>query len=234
MKKLFAIILVLMMLCIPGKIFSQGKLPVKLGLKIAPNIGWMSPRTKDYSSDGARFGGTIGFVSDIYFAENYALSTGLNFQFINGKLTYPDSLLIESTQKVVPGQVYSKYHFIYLEIPLMIKMKTKTFGKISYFGQVGFGTGFRLSATINEHFVPKLDPSNPIDQQFDSKKGTTLIRESILFGIGCEYHLDESSRILIGFTYSNSLNNVLNGNNYSNQIEKSLLNYAELNLGFLF
>ena len=79
-----------MLSCITGATFSQSKLPIKLGLQVAPNIGWMNPSTKGYSSDGARFGGTIGFVGDFYFAENYAVSTGMNFQFMNGKLTYAD------------------------------------------------------------------------------------------------------------------------------------------------
>ena len=131
------------------------------------------------------------------------------------------------------GEISRKYDFLYLEIPLMIKMKTKTFGKMAYFGQIGFGTGFCIKATVNEHFVPTT--GDPVDQQYDFDRGTTLIREAVLVGIGCEYHVDESSRILLGLSYSNSLNNVLNGVNYSsNQIEKSQLNFVELNLGFLF
>jgi hypothetical protein len=194
----------------------------------------MVPGTKGYSSDGARMGVTIGFVSDFYFAENYAFSTGFNFQFINGALNYTDSLLLEGNNKLVNGDVFRKYNLLYLEIPMMIKMKTKSFGKISFFGQIGVGTGFRIKATVKEHFEPT-SGGVPVDQQYDFNNGTTLIRESILVGIGCEYHIDESSRILLGISYSNSLNNVLTGVNYkSNLIEKSQLNFAELNIGFLF
>lgn len=208
---------------------------MKLGLKVAPNIGWMSPGTKGYSSDGARFGCTIGFMGDFYFTRNYAVSTGLNFQFINGKLNYYDSLqVVDGAQyKLVNGEAFRTYNFLYLEIPLLIKMKTKNFGKLSYFGQIGLGTGFRIKASAKEHFVP--DSGNPVDQKYDLTNGTTLIRESILVGIGCEYHLDESSGILLGLSYSNALNNILTGVNYkSNLIEKSLLNYVELNIGFIF
>ena len=115
----------------------------------------------------------------------------------------------------------------------MIKMKTKTFGKLSYFGEIGFGTGFRLKATVKEHFVPKTGEIQ--DQQYDFNYGTTLIRESIIIGIGCEIHVDESSRILLGLSYSNALNNVLTGTNkFSNFKVKSQLNFVELNVGFLF
>lgn len=233
MKKSYSFVFIFLLAFIPGTLFSQKQLPLKLGLKIAPNIGWMSPGTKGYSSDGARLGGTIGFISEFYFAENYALSTGFNFQFLNGALSYSDSLLVESVNAVQDGKVSRKYNFLYLEIPLMIKMKTKSFGKISYFGQIGLGTGFRIKSTVKEHFEPTT--GNPVDQQYDFNNGTTLIRESILVGIGCEYSIDESSRILIGLSYSNSLNNILTGVNYkTNLIEKTQLNYAELNIGFLF
>lgn len=233
MRKRSALLLIILVFGVPGVTFCQAKIPMKLGLKIAPNIGWMSPGTKGYSSDGARLGATIGFVSDFYFAENYALSTGFNFQFINGKLNYEDSLLIGNNNTLTDGDVSRKYNFLYLEIPVMIKMKTKTFGKISYFGQIGIGTGFRVKATVKEHFQPTAGV--PVDQQYEFNNGTTLIREAVLVGIGFEYHVDESSTIMIGLSYSNALNNVLTGVNYkTNQIEKSQLNFAELNIGFLF
>lgn len=233
MKKLSIVFMIAMMSGISGIALGQVKFPMKLGLKVAPNIGWMVPGTKGYSSDGARMGVTIGFVSDFYFAANYAFSTGFNFQFINGALNYSDSLLIEGTNKLVNGDVFRKYNLLYLEIPLMIKMKTKAFGKISYFGQIGLGNGFRIKSTVKEHFVPTT--GLPVDQQYDFNGGTTLIKESILVGIGCEYSIDETSRILIGISYSNSLNNIFTGVNYkSNLVEKSQLNFAELNIGFLF
>ena len=233
MKKISSIVFILILFCISGPVFCQGKSPMKLGLKIAPNIGWMSPGTKGYSSDGVRMGGTIGFVSDFYFSENYAFSTGLNFQYINGKLNYNDSSSIDNNPKMAYGEIFRKYSLLYLEIPIMIKMKTKTFGKMSYFGQMGFGTGFCLKSTVKDHFEPV--SGNSVDQQYDFNDGTALIRESILIGIGCEYHVDESSRILLGISYSNSLNNIFTGANHSTLLpEKTQLNFAELNIGFLF
>ena len=234
MKNKSAILFFLMLFCIPVLTFSQTKYPMKLGLRVAPNIGWMVPSTKGYTGGGARLGVSIGFMSDFYFAENYAFSTGVNFQFLYGALNYSDSLLIPPGKALVNGEVSRKYNFLYLEIPLMIKMKTKKFGNISYYGQIGFGTGFRLRASVNESFQPSAG-GEPVKQDYEFNNGTTLIRESLLIGMGCEYHLDESSRIVVGLTYSNSLNNILTGQNYkSKDFEKSQLNYAELNIGFLF
>jgi len=235
MKKSLILLPLILTFAFQLTVSAQSKIPVKLGLKASPNIGWMTPGTKGYSSDGALVGGTIGFISDIYFAPNYALSTGLNFQYINGSLEYRDSLLVTESNHYVTkyGDISARYKILYLEIPITVKMSTKQFGKMSYFGQIGFGTGFRLNANKNEEFQPV--NGEPVDQQYEFNGGTTLIREAVLIGLGFTYHLDESSRILVGINYSNSLNNILTGTNYStNEAEKSHLNFAELNIGFIF
>jgi hypothetical protein len=224
----------LFILLLTGTItLAQDKMPIRLGLKVAPNLGWMAPKTEGYNREGARLGGTLGFVSDFFFAERYAISTGFNFLYANGHLSYRDNRLMTGDTVVEPGLVDRKYSNLYFEIPLMIKMSTKRFNKISFFGQVGLGTGFRIKSTANEHFTA--DDGGEMDQQYSFDGGTTLIRESILVGLGGEYHLDSSSGIFFGFSYSNSLNNIFTGtNNLSKEGEKSMLNYLELNLGIMF
>lgn len=232
MKKTYALCILLLLILLPASLSAQ-KLPVKLGLRIAPSIDWMTSNTKNYSYNGIKPGITIGFMSDIYFAERYAFSTGFDFAFLNGKLTYADSVSVPPSDNELNGQVDRKYNIIYLQIPLMIKMKTKDFGKFSFFGQIGFGTAFRLKASAADEFKPDKGSTVELDYNLDS--GTSLIRESIIVGGGAEYHLDQSSRIVIGLNYSNSLNNVLTGYNYkSGESIKSMLNFLELNLGFLF
>jgi len=206
--------------------------PVKLGIKVAPNIAWMAPETKDYEYDGVSGGLTAGLVTDIYFAEHYAFSTGFNFAFLNGKLKYTDSLALDTGS--VAGQMYRKYKFIYLDIPYMVKMQTRPFGNFSFYGQIGFSTGFRLSAKARDYFDPE-NGAERIEENHNITSETTLIRQAVLFGIGFEYHLDENTRIFLGFSYSNSLNNILTGHNtYSGYNQKSLFNFVEANLGILF
>jgi hypothetical protein len=235
MKKSNCLLLIIIVTCcLPASIFSQAKSPLKLGLRIAPNMGWMNPSTKGYDNEGVSVGGTIGFMGEYYFTENYAFATGLNFSSISGRLQYADSLFVPDKNDVEYGMVHRKYKFLYLEIPLMVKMSTKTFGKMSYYGQVGFGTGFRLKASVREEFDPETGES-PDEQNYAFNNGTTVIRESILAGIGLAYHFDESSQLLIGINYSNSLNNVLTLKNFASGLdEKSTLNFLELNIGFLF
>jgi len=224
---------VIVLILLSNTDFAQN-LPVKLGLRVAPNIGWMTTDAKHYTSNGTSGGVTVGFVSEFYFQEHYAFSTGFNFLFLNGKLQYPDVQLLEGKIVKDTGTLSRKYNFIYLEIPLMFKMKTKDFGKFDFYGQIGFGTGFRLKAKSKDSFQPTTQDA--VTDKNDITTKTTMIRESVLIGIGTEFHIDESTMIVLGFSYSNSLNNLLLGNNlkYSDVSAQGLLNYAELNIGVLF
>jgi hypothetical protein len=230
-KKRFFFLLVVFLSALAFQGSGQEKLPVKLGLKVAPNMCWMNTNTSGYDYNGLSIGGTVGFMADIYFAERYAFSTGLNFDFYSGKLRYADSLNIPGGKE--NGVMSRKYKMIYLEIPLMVKMKTKDFGDFSFFGQIGFGTGFRLAATANDEFVN--DAGQTTTDKKDIRSETTLIRESVIINLGTEYRIDETTRLVLSLGYSNSLNNVLTGiNSKTGKNQKAWLNYAELCIGVLF
>jgi hypothetical protein len=213
-----------------GSLAAQNENPIKLGLKISPNLAWFRPTTTGYDNGKASAGATIGLVSEFYFSERYAFTTGLNFLFLNGNLKYQERIAVNSDS--LTGTMNQKIGIIYIEVPLMLKMSTKEFGNFSFYGQAGFAAGFNLSSTSRESFESQ---GNTYDSKKDYSGSTTLMRGSVNIGIGTEYHVDASSRIFVGITYSNSLNNVLKGeNNMTRSDVKAWLNYLELNLGFLF
>ncbi len=206
---------------------AQNNFPIKMGIRVAPNISWLTPGTKYYESQKIAIGTTAGFVADFYFAERYAFSTGFDFAFLNGSLNYPDS------SAAVTGKMVRKYNLIYLEIPTMIKMKTRPFGDFAFFGQIGFNTGIRINSKAKDEFLG--DNGSAFSEKNDANDATSMIRASATIGMGLEYSLDLSSRLFFGLGYNNSLNNVLTGKNKISVLdEKAWLNFVELNLGILF
>jgi len=206
--------------------YAQGS-SVRLGLKIAPAISWMNPNENNYKYNGATAAVSFGFISEFHFTERYAISTGFNFSFLGGNLQYPYAKSPDT------GTMSRKYSFRYLEIPLMIKMKTREYGSFSFYGQIGFGTDFLLRTKVTDDFLTQ--NHGTISDKINTNE-TSLIREAILVGLGTEYKIDESLSLLIGLSYSNSLNNVLQGKNTKDITleNRSSLNYAELNIGILF
>ncbi|MCX6247711.1 MAG: porin family protein [Bacteroidetes bacterium] len=203
--------------------------PIRLGLKIAPSLGWMNPNETGYNYNGPKAGVSFGFICDFGFAEHYAFSTGFNFSFLGGNLSYPNAEAPDT------GILDRNYSFRYLEIPLMIKMKTREYGNFSFYGQIGFGTGFNLRTKVKDDFRTSTQETIT-DKKNLSASEVSFIREAILAGLGAEYKIDESVSLLLGISYSNSLNNVLQGKNTKDPTltNRSSLNYVELNIGVLF
>ena len=208
--------------------FSQHS-SVRLGLKVAPCISWMNPNEKTYTYNGASAGVSFGFISEFHFSEHYAITSGFNFSFLSGNLQFPH------VQSPDTGLLDRKYNFRYLEIPLMVKMKTKDYGNFSFFGQIGFGTGFNLRTQVKDNFMTQ-NHGTLTDKKNLTTGEVCFMRESIIVGLGTEYKIDESISLIVGFSYSNSLNNVLLGKNTKDNSLKnrSSLNYVELDIGVLF
>ena len=113
--------LVLTLLLIPNFINAQeAELPkIQFGINVGPNLGWIKPHTEDYSSEGVVMGFAWGFITDFNFSNNYGISSGFNVVYNNGKLKYP------YLQDTISGIMQRKYNLQALEIPVVLKMRTK-------------------------------------------------------------------------------------------------------------
>jgi opacity protein-like surface antigen len=224
--KILTVIFLLLILTRAG--FSQDP-AIRLGLKVAPCISWMNPNEKNYVYKGAVAGVSFGFISEFNFAQHYAITSGFNFSFLGGNLQFPYAASKDT------GIVDRKYSFRYLEVPLMVKMKTREYGNFKFYGQIGFGTGFNLRTKATDNFMTQ--EHGTIDDKKNLSTGEVcFVREAVLVGVGAEYKIDESVSLLLELSYSNSLNNVLLGKNAKDNglKNRSSLNYLALNIGVLF
>lgn len=227
------LIIFLIMFLIGTNGFTQVK-SFRLGVKAAPNIGWISPDSDDIKKDGASMGFTWGFMADVTLTENYFLKTGFDFNYLNGKVTMPYSLTLGSDTIPTMGTLNRKYNFQYLEIPLLLKMRTNPFGKTALFGCVGLGTSFNLKATAQDEFTGDNGETASAEDK-SIKDEVVLVRESLIVGIGIEYFFEKSASLTIDLTYNYGLNNIYNFKNVvSNEKQKGTLSYIQLNFGIMF
>jgi len=208
--------------------------PFQFGFKGAVNIGWFGTDTKGYSNEGTEFGGSWGFVADIYLMENYAFTTGFDVLFLNGTLTYPHAMQ-DTIDLPVFGQMESKFKTKYIEIPIIFTMRTSLIGKLRYYGQIGFGIGILLNAKADNTFTPD-DGNEPVSNEGEDSDLFRSTRESFIIGAGIEIPLTGSTFIRTGIKYDNAFINVMKGNNTANSdiSNDARNNYFELNLCLLF
>lgn len=229
MKKIIFIVFLLY----SSIVFAQHK-PFQFGFKGAANIGWFGTDVKGYNNEGVEFGGSWGFVADIYLMENYAFTTGFDVLFLHGSMSYPYAME-DAIDMAVFGQMESKFKAKYIEIPLVFTMRTNEIGKVKIFGQIGFGFGILLDAKANNTFMP--DNGQSTETKDSEKSGIFRpTRESFIIGAGVEIPLDRSTFIRTGIKYDNAFIDVLKGNNTADlNIENDARNnFIEFNVCLIF
>ena len=237
MKK--SIILVILVFGFMAQSINAQMKPFRFGLKVAPNIGWISPDSEDYVKEGSVAGFSWGFISDFTITENYFVGTGFNITYLNGKLSYPYEMQIidNADTNTFTGTLKRKYNLRYIDVPLTLKMKTGKFDDIQFYGQIGFSLGFNIKAKAKDNFSYELnDVYFSENDEHDITDEIKFLKGSLVLGGGIEYYVDNSTSIVAGVTYHNGISNILKGSNpvYTHIDQKATANYIELTLGVIF
>ena len=201
MKKLF---LTLAALAMAPVAFAQ----VEIGLKVSPSITYLrtdSPTATSFQNESSKLSIGGGIFVDYFFGENYAFDTGIFLTGKGGTISY-----IERTSVGVAGtatRVTQKLAVQYLEIPATIKLFTNEIAPNArlYF-QVGGSVAFPLSTRINgdKYFT---DPYNN-NAQSDASDHVFAVDANLIGGLGLEYQLGRSTKVLTGLSYHHGLVNL--------------------------
>lgn len=230
MKKIFFIALCIGLFVVSNSLTAQNKQNsfIQLGVKVAPGINWFRVNSQDFSNDGASLKFSWGFISDFQFAEKYYFSTGFSVLSMGGKLNYPDSV-------GKYGDMHRSFAIKYVEIPVSVKMKTRAFGDLTYFGQVGLGLGMRIRAHSDDDFtINGLGTLSTNDNKIEDQ--VNFLRLSMILSAGVEYNLGGSTFLFGAVTFNNGFTNVFDFKNNipPYQSADAATNALELTVGIMF
>ena len=224
-RSLFTLLLVFV---IVGSAVAQQK-AFQFGFKVAPSLGWIKPNSEGYKREGVKMGFNWGFVGEFFLMENYAVTTGFNVIYVNAAYKYPDQNTIDGL-----GETNRLLKLKYIQLPVILKMKTNDFNGIKFFGEIGFGLAFKTDAKAEDDFYvnKKLRQS----KNSDVSKVVRFTRESLILGAGIEYPLGGSTFLTAGVRFDNNFIDILKDqNSVDKSIEqKGISNFIELQLGLLF
>ncbi|QKG55356.1 PorT family protein [Hymenobacter sp. BRD128] len=208
MKKLF---LTLAALAVAPAAFAQ----VEIGLKVSPSISYLrtsSPSSTSFQSESSKFSFGGGVFLDYFFGENYAFNTGLFLTGKGGSFSYLENTGTTPSVPPTPSpssttRVTQKLAMQYLEIPLTLKLFTNEVAPATrvYF-QVGGSVGFPVSTRVNgDKFYT--DPYNG-NSQTDAFAHVFPVDAGLIGGLGLEYQLGKSTKVLTGLSYHHGLVNL--------------------------
>lgn len=184
------------------------------GFKFGPSFDWTGSKTSTALNQGVKTGFDLGVVAEYYFAENYAIVTGVNVDFLRGQYNYEDMRNISAIDTITDyqlGTVGRQFKSTVYEIPLMLKMVTPELGNLPLraFAQVGGAFGYTQRVKVQDTFT--LGDIN--DDEYRVTDGEyNPFHASLRIGAGAEYALIESTRVFAGIYFSHDfLNNISSG-----------------------
>ncbi|MBK6627315.1 MAG: outer membrane beta-barrel protein [Flavobacteriales bacterium] len=127
MKKAFLPLAIAALLALPST--AQESKGFKLGIKAAPNLGWIKSTTKELEGDGVNLGFSFGLMTDFRLgSDNYALSTGLYMNLLGANQTSKSyKTAIGGLERTVPAFEFAR-RYQYVELPIMIQVEDQRDG----------------------------------------------------------------------------------------------------------
>ena len=191
------------------------------GFKLGPSFDWTGSKTGAATNQGTGVGFDVGLVAEYYFAENYAIVTGVNVDFVNGHYKFDDMRNLSAIDTITDyqlGTVDRQFKTTIYEIPLMLKMVTPELGGLPLraYAQVGAGFGYVPQKVKVKDVIG--DAATPSEWSITDGEYNPF-RLSLKIGAGAQYALDESTRLFAGLYFSHDfLNNIAPGKyrNYYN------------------
>jgi hypothetical protein len=194
-NRTFARALILVMAAgLPSRILSQ---ELVFTIHADPVISWMGSDESDYSGEGATAGFDIGLNFLHYFADNYAISSGISFLSAGGRQSASEDhtmVFNNLPQQVIPAGDEMKYNLKYMNIPVGLRLQTNQVGYLTYFTDLGFDLRILLKSTIDLPTLQIYD-ENGKNEVYGMNAGWHI-------GGGIEYELGIDASIIAGLSYA--------------------------------
>jgi len=194
MKKFF---LIVAMLCVTLGAYAQ---KYSFTVYAEPQVTWLSPDSRNLDSDGSMIGFNGGLNFDNFFTDNYAFSTGISINNVNGRLKYAEGgnlQGLDSLYSVESGEV-AEYRLQYINIPIGLKFQTVEIGYTRFYAHLGLDTYVNIKSKANlQH-----------EENIDIEEEVQWYNLGYYIGGGIEYSLGGTTALVAGIAYNNGFTDI--------------------------
>lgn len=217
MKKLFLFSLFLVTYSM-----TMGQKVVSFTFITSPQITWLTSGSRDVNNGRSRLGFDYGIEGDVFFgSERYAFTSGLTVSSIGGSLTY--KVPVAFSDKLLPAGTAVDYSLRYLEIPMVLKLRSKDFNRTRLYAQFGLNNWLNTKAKASTS-----------DNSFNNETINGEIRFyniGMNVGGGIEYDLGNRNYLSGGIVYTGSFFDATSNQTVT---DNTTLNSVRIRLGFVF
>jgi hypothetical protein len=197
----------------------------RFGVYVDPQFCWFSPDVKSVEREGTRFSIKGGLEADRYFANNYAITTGISISNAGGIVSYDSTLVLRlrDNDETVAAHSPVKYKVQYISMPLGLKLKSNEIGYLSFYANVGFTGSVRIGSKV------EIEDNDISDAAVE--EDIRLFNLSYYFGGGVEYSLGGNTAINAGIVYNNGFLDVLDNQHFDS---KDVMHILSVRIGVMF
>lgn len=179
------------------------------GLKIGPNWAWASsPSAEAGKGSGAKTGFSTGLFIDSYFTNNFAFSTGLNFNILNMNYQFTDRRKpTEDYVQTADILVNRNFSGTYLELPLKFKMTFDVADAVSVFADAGIGIGLNLSDKAKDEYI-FYDVAYSDPEYVNVTDEYRRLQVSVKFDVGAAYRISDYFSVFAQLAFHHSFSNM--------------------------
>lgn len=197
-----------------AKVGPKERKKFRMGLLISPGVDWFTTSTNGLELDAARVKFGAGVTGELAFANNYALTFGLEYKGAGGALAYENAYYYSQEDDKPLVQLNTRnYRYDYINIPIMLKLMTNEIGYFTYFGQVGVDFAFLASAKSTDKGMA-LDSSltaiGAYDRDYrDVYSSSSFANIRLRVGAGAEWNFSGNTSLIFSVNYHHGFIDVL-------------------------
>ena len=206
--------------------------PFRLGCKVGPSIDWASAGSQVTDGKGAKLGFGAGLVVDYHFNDYFAVTSGLNFNYLNMAYRFQDYRGVEDFLVDAMVMVDRHVHTAYFEIPLMARAEMEVSAPWLAYVEAGLGFGLNFSAkakdTYDFYWINYED-----DKYADYSYQYRLLQASLCVALGAEYEINPKFSLFAQLSFSHSFSNAFTSLMQKQTGSIIRQNYIGLEIGFM-
>ncbi|MBO6023612.1 MAG: PorT family protein [Bacteroidales bacterium] len=178
----------------------------RVGIKLGPTFDWASAGSTAADNDGFRLGASAGLVYDYYFASNFAVSSGVNFNLLRLKYTFIDRRRVEDFLEEANLPVSRRVDAYNIEVPLKFKAKVDVADSFKAYAEAGAGLSFNLKDYAKDSYTFYWVNFEGEDY-VDCTNQYRPLQLSMIFGLGAEYEINRNCSAFAQLTFDHSFSN---------------------------
>lgn len=230
-------------------LFAQEMRGMRFGVQATPTWSWLRTDDKKIEGLNSNWGMKLGLLGEYYFANNYAITTGLGFGFNQGGFLqngyskgvfWPKSDLSSTNLDTMPLNAKLHYRVNFVEIPLGLKMRggTNEDSRLKYYAEAPvFTLGFVTKSTGD---IRGTNNQNSDDENI--RPDVNGLALSWGFGAGIEYEFATNAILVAGLQYQKQFTDLTRDagsiekttNSWEKENSKATVGTLALKLGVFF